>query len=88
MDHSRVSGRHRAGVQRGRGLEEVWCFIDKHMSSPNVERPIVLMDHGGATIAEIWDSSLYFATGKRRAKCEPISTWLASIKMSRKNRAP
>lgn len=40
---------------------DVWRFIDKHMATSDVERAIVLMDHGGATIGEIWDSSLYFA---------------------------
>ncbi|WP_371765592.1 hypothetical protein [Massilia sp.] len=45
----------------GAGFDEVWRFIDKHMASSDVERAIVLMDQGGATIEEIWDSSLYFA---------------------------
>jgi len=42
-------------------LDDVWHFIDKHMASSDVERAIVLMDDGGATIGEIWDSSLYYA---------------------------
>ena len=42
-------------------LEEVWRFIHTHMASSDVERAIILMDQGGATIGEIWDRSLYFA---------------------------
>jgi hypothetical protein len=43
------------------GLEEVWAFIDMHMATSQAERPIVLMEDGGATIGEIWESSLYLA---------------------------
>lgn len=40
---------------------EVWAFVNTHMQSAETERAIVLIDDGGATIGEIWDSSLYFA---------------------------
>lgn len=43
------------------GLPEVWKFIDRHMSTTNLERPIVLVDEGGATHGELWDRSLYLA---------------------------
>lgn len=35
------------------GLPDVWAFIDLHMASSEAERPIVLMEDGGATIGEI-----------------------------------
>lgn len=43
------------------GLEAVWEFIHRHMQNADVERAIVLRDDSGATIGELWDSSLYFA---------------------------
>lgn len=42
-------------------FDEVWAFVNIHMRSAEAERAIVLVDDGGATIGEIWDSSLYFA---------------------------
>lgn len=42
-------------------IEEVWEFVDSHMAKAVNEKGIVLMDDGGATIGEIWDSSMYFA---------------------------
>jgi hypothetical protein len=42
-------------------LAEVWAFVNEHLASADAERAVVLMDNGGATIGELWDSSLYFA---------------------------
>ncbi len=42
-------------------LDDVWEFINLEMASSDAERGIVLMDDGGKTIGQIWDSSLYFA---------------------------
>ena len=53
-------------------LEDVWRFIDSRMSESNTEVGIVLMDDSGATIGEIWDSSIYMPIGRRRQKCERI----------------
>lgn len=43
------------------GIEQVWQFVKKHMEQTDAERPIVLMDDGGATHGEIWDHSLFCA---------------------------
>lgn len=57
-------------------LDEVWAFVDRHMAMTNVQRPIVLLDDGGATIGELWDASLYQAhwetPGKMRAYLDLI----------------
>jgi len=42
-------------------LAEVWTFVNQHMATAATHRPIVLMDDSGATIGELWDSSLYHA---------------------------
>ena len=46
------------------------------MATANVPRPIVLRDDSGATIGELWDSSLYHAhwetPGKMRAYLDLI----------------
>lgn len=42
-------------------LAEVWAFVDRHMAIADVLRAIVLRDDSGATIGELWDSSLYYA---------------------------
>lgn len=42
-------------------LVEVWEFVNTHMASASAMRPIVLRDDSGATIGELWDSSLYCA---------------------------
>lgn len=42
-------------------FEDVWRFIDNRMSKSDVEVGIVLMDDSGATIGEIWESSIYYA---------------------------
>lgn len=49
-------------------LTEVWEFVNKHLSTAEVERPVVLRDDGGSTIGELWDSSLYFAHWETPAK--------------------
>ena len=58
-------------------LEDVWRFIDGRMSKSNTEVGIVLMDDSGATIGEIWDSSIYYAhwgtTSKMRAYFDLIN---------------
>lgn len=60
----------------GSDLAEVWAFVDRHMSTADVQRPIVLRDDSGATIGELWDSSLYHAhwetPGKMRAYLDLI----------------
>jgi len=43
------------------GFADVWAFVNLHMASATTDRAIVLMDDGGTTIGELWDSSLYFA---------------------------
>jgi hypothetical protein len=45
----------------GSDLAEVWAFVNRHMATADVQRPIVLRDDSGATIGELWDSSLYHA---------------------------
>lgn len=42
-------------------LSEVWAFVNEHLAFADSEKAVVLMDDGGATIGELWDSSLYFA---------------------------
>jgi hypothetical protein len=42
-------------------LSDVWAFINQHMAGASAMRPIVLRDDSGATIGELWDSSLYSA---------------------------
>ena len=49
-------------------LAEVWAFVAEHLSSATTERAVVLMDDSGATIGELWDSSLYFAHWDSPAK--------------------
>jgi hypothetical protein len=43
------------------GLSEVWEFVEGHMTTTDLERAIVLMDEGGATLGQSWDRSLYLA---------------------------
>lgn len=49
-------------------LIEVWEFVNKHLCSAEIERAVVLRDDGGATIGELWDSSLFFAHCETPAK--------------------
>lgn len=49
-------------------LSEVWEFVAEHLGSATTERAVVLMDDSGATIGELWDSSLYFAHWESPAK--------------------
>lgn len=42
-------------------LAKVWAFVNQHMANAETQRAIVLMDDGGETIGELWDSSLYHA---------------------------
>ena len=49
-------------------LSEVWAFVNEHLALANSERAIVLMDDSGATIGQLWDSSLYFAHWETPAK--------------------
>jgi len=49
-------------------LVEVWAFINEHLESTDTERAIVLVDDGGATIGELWDSSLFLAHWDSPAK--------------------
>ena len=42
-------------------LDDVWAFINSQMATSNTERAVVLMDDGGDTMGQIWDSSLYYA---------------------------
>jgi len=57
-----------------RELREVWEFVDQHMAETDLERAIILMDEGGATLGEIWDRSQYLAhwetVGKMKAYLE------------------
>lgn len=43
------------------GIEPVWTFVKAHIEHSDAERPIVLMDDGGATHGEIWDYSMFSA---------------------------
>ena len=52
----------------GATLSEIWNFLNDHFSVIGEERSIVLMDDSGATVGEIWDSSLYFAHCESPAK--------------------
>ena len=58
-------------------LADVWAFINLHLATANEERAVVLMDDSGATIGQLWDSSLYFAhwetPGKMRAYFDLMS---------------
>lgn len=49
-------------------LADVWEFINLHLATANEERAVVLMDDGGATIGQLWDSSLFFAHWETPAK--------------------
>lgn len=49
-------------------LAEVWAFVNEHLASADNERAVVLMDDSGATIGELWESSLYFAHWETPAK--------------------
>jgi hypothetical protein len=54
--------------EEGSDLEDVWTFLNLHLAAADVERPIVLRDDSGATIGEIWDSSLFYAHWETPAK--------------------
>lgn len=49
-------------------LSEVLAFVAEHLGSATTERAVVLMGDSGATIGELWNSSLYFAHWKSPAK--------------------
>lgn len=54
-------GDHIREFDEGTSLDEVWAFVNLHMTNANTPKGIVLMDDSGDTIGCIWDSSLYYA---------------------------
>ena len=42
-------------------IDDVWKFLDSHLSNADVEKGIVLMDDSGNTIGQIWEQSQYYA---------------------------
>jgi hypothetical protein len=58
-------------------LNEVWAFINLHMSNAQVERPIVLRDDEGQQLVNCGIARTTLRTGRRHSKCALISTWSA-----------
>lgn len=54
-------GDHLMDFAENTGIEPVWKFVKAHIEQWDAERPIVLMDDGGATHGEIWDYSMFSA---------------------------